>query len=169
MASEQKERSGRAAINFTKAAIENLPASTAGWKYYYDTKVSGLAIGVGPSGIKTFVLYRMRKHRENSRDRFLQPDELPKFFEQVLEYPNATIRDYILLSLFTGARRANVLEMSWDELHLERAEWRIPETKNGTPQTVPLVPDAVEILRMRKTLPECADSRSSHGRSSQKA
>ncbi|QRR11670.1 DUF4102 domain-containing protein [Burkholderia sp. MS455] len=29
-----------------------------GWKYYYDTKVSGLAIGIGPSGVKTFILYR---------------------------------------------------------------------------------------------------------------
>jgi len=46
--------------------------------------------------------------------------------------------------------------MSWAELHLDRGEWRIQETKNGTPQTVPLVPGVVDILRNRKELAECA-------------
>ena len=32
---------------------------------------------------------------------------------------------------------------------MERAEWRIPMTKNGTPQTVPLSDEAVEILAER--------------------
>ncbi|MGF6635239.1 tyrosine-type recombinase/integrase [Paraburkholderia sp. MM6662-R1] len=302
---ENNDRAGKSALNFTKASIEALPVPEKGWKYYYDTKVSGLAIGVGASGVKTFVLYRkverkperikigrypdltvdkaraqamnlnadiangtnpaelkrvrraemtfgdlfdqyyknhsvphkktsdedkqkfdkylssnkdginlasrqlsvitkadiaqlfmkiskehkvtanrvlalvssifgkaiewgiwnhinpckgIRKHSENSRDRFLQPDELPKFFVQVLAYPNATVRDYILVSLLTGARRSNVLAMSWDEVNLERGEWRIPETKNGTPQSVPLVPDAVEILHARKKSAACADS-----------
>jgi integrase len=303
--SEQKEKTGKTSLNFTKAAIEGLALPVSGWKYYYDTKVSGLAIGVGASGVRTFVLYRkvdrkperikigrypdltvdkaramamtlnaeissgtnpaelkrgrraemtfgelfklyyknhslpnkktadedqqkfdkylssnkegvnlagrqlstiartdiaqlfakiskehkitanrvlalvssvfgkavewdlwtqinpckgIRKHRENSRDRFLQPDELPKFFEEVLAYPNATVRDYVLISLLTGARRSNVLAMSWDELHLDRSEWRIPMTKNGTPQTVPLVAGAIDILKSRKELPECVDS-----------
>lgn len=39
-----------------------------------------------------------------------------------------------------------------------RGEWRIPMTKNGTPQTVPLVAGAVDILKSRKQLAECADS-----------
>ncbi|MEW9584512.1 tyrosine-type recombinase/integrase [Paraburkholderia sp. DGU8] len=63
-----------------------------------------------------------------------------------------------MLSLLTGARRPNELAMSWDEVNLERGEWRIPETKNGTSQSVPLVPDAVEILPARKKLAACADS-----------
>jgi len=67
------------------------------------------------------------------------------------------VRDYILVSLLTGARRSNVLAMSWEELHLDRGEWRIQETKNGTPQTVPLVPGVIDILRNRLGLAECAD------------
>ncbi|TDQ93255.1 tyrosine-type recombinase/integrase [Paraburkholderia silvatlantica] len=303
----KKERADKEPLNFTKAAIEALPVPAKGapWKYYYDTKVSGLAIGIGPSGVKTFVLYRkvnrkperikigrypdltvdkartmavtlisdiagganpaelkrarrtemtfgdlfdqyhknhsvphkktadedkqkfdkylsnnkeginlasrrlseitkaevaqlfakiskshrvtanrvlalvssifgkaiewgiwnqinpcqgIRKHSEVSRDRFLQPDELPKFFEQVLAYPNVTVRDYILISLLTGARRSNVLAMNWNDVNLERAEWRIRETKNGTPQSVPLVPDAIAILEARKNSAACSDS-----------
>jgi integrase len=63
-----------------------------------------------------------------------------------------------LISLLTGARRSNVLAMSWDELHLDRGEWRISMTKNGTPQTLPLVAGAIDVLKSRKELTECADS-----------
>lgn len=63
---------------------------------------------------------------------------------------NDTMRDYFLLSLLTGARRANVLAMKWSDVNLDQAEWRIKETKNGTPQTVTLSPEAVDLLRNRK-------------------
>lgn len=90
------------------------------------------------------------KFPEQSRDRFLQSDELPRFFQAVAEEENETIRDYVLMSLLTGARRSNVLAMRWQDINFERAEWRIHETKNGTPQTVTLSPEAIEILSNRK-------------------
>lgn len=95
----------------------------------------------------------VRKFREKSRDRFLQPDELPRFFAAIEEEENEVARDYIMLSLLTGARKSNVLAMRWDEISFERAEWRIPETKNGEPLTVALSGPAMEILndRRRKT------------------
>ena len=89
------------------------------------------------------------KFPEQSRDRFLQSDELPKFFQAVAQEENETIRDYVLMSLLTGARRSNVLAMRWQDINFERAEWRIEETKNGTPQTVALSPEAIEILQNR--------------------
>lgn len=91
------------------------------------------------------------KFPEQSRDRFLQSDELPKFFQAVAQEENKTIRDYVLMSLLTGARRSNVLAMRWQDINFERAEWRIEETKNGTPQTVALSPEAIEILQNRST------------------
>lgn len=96
----------------------------------------------------------IKRNRETSRDRFLQSDELPRFFKALGEEENETMRDYFLLSLLTGARRANVLAMQWADVNLERGEWRIEETKNGTPQTVTLSPQAVEVLRRR--MPENA-------------
>jgi integrase len=59
------------------------------------------------------------------------------------------MRDFVLLALLTGARRANVLAMRLQDVNLDRGEWRIPETKRGESQTVTLVPEAVEILRRR--------------------
>jgi len=92
----------------------------------------------------------IRQFPETKRDRFLQSDELPAFFSSLAEEPNDTLRDYFLLSLLTGARRSNVQEMQWSQINLDRAEWRIPTTKNGEPQTVTLSPEAVEILRSRQ-------------------
>lgn len=92
----------------------------------------------------------IKKFPETKRDRFLQSDELPAFFKALTEEPNDTLRDYFFISLLTGARRSNVLEMQWKEIHFDRAEWRIPTTKNGEPQTVTLTPEAIEILRARQ-------------------
>ena len=93
-------------------------------------------------GIEKFTL--------QSRDRFIQGDELALFFKSVGEESNETMRDYFLLSLLTGARQANVLAMRWEDVSFYRAEWRIEETKNGTPQTVTLSPEAMELLKNRK-------------------
>lgn len=92
----------------------------------------------------------IRKFLEKSRDRFLQADELPRFFKALDQEPNGTLRDYILISLLTGARRSNVLAMRWSELDLEQCTWKIPQTKTGDPQTVTLTTEAIEILKTRK-------------------
>ena len=92
------------------------------------------------------------KFPEQSRERFLQSDELPKFFQAVAQEENKTIRDYVLMSLLTGARRSNVLAMRWADINFERMEWRIPMTKNGEPQTITLSSEAIEVLHNRKPL-----------------
>ena len=66
--SEKTQRAGKDALNFTKAATEALLMPEKGWKYYYDTKVSGLAIGIGPSGVKTFIV-DMKVNRKQSGSR----------------------------------------------------------------------------------------------------
>ncbi|MBA2483156.1 MAG: site-specific integrase, partial [Nitrosomonas sp.] len=49
-------------------------------------------------------------------------------------------------------RRSNVLSMKWADINFDRAEWRIVETKNGSPQTVALSPEAIEVLSSRKPI-----------------
>ena len=107
----------------------------------------GLATGNPAAGVS--------KYGETVRDRFLHADELPRFFASVGQETNSTVRDFFLLSLLTGARRANVLAMRWNQIRLDEGIWRIPNTKNGTPQNVTLSPEAAAILTTRK---ETADS-----------
>jgi integrase len=92
----------------------------------------------------------IKPNKEKSRDRFLQSDELPRFFASLAAEHNENMRDFFLLALLTGARRSNVLAMQWADVSLERAEWRIKLTKNGDPQVVALSPEAVRILLARK-------------------
>ena len=89
---------------------------------------------------------------ESSRTRFLQPDELPKLFKALSQERNLDLRDFVLLALFTGARRANVLGMRFDQLDLKRGLWTIPEPKSRVPYTIPLTEEAVEILIVRRRM-----------------
>jgi len=92
----------------------------------------------------------VKKFKERSRERFLEADELPRFFQALAEEPNKTARDYFLVSLLTGARRDNALSMRWDQINIERETWAIPDTKSGDPHTLPLIPGVLSILKVRK-------------------
>lgn len=94
----------------------------------------------------------LEKFRIHDRDRFLSEDELPRFFAAVQKLRRQTARDFFLLCLFTGARRSNVQQMRWQEIHMERRTWTIPhvKSKSGESFTVPLSDPAMEILLRRK-------------------
>lgn len=94
------------------------------------------------TGVKPF--------KETKRDRFIQGGELPRFFTALAEDSSADFKHFVLLSLLTGARRNNALAMRWQDVDLQAATWRIPQTKNDDPQVVALVPEAVELLGERK-------------------
>lgn len=87
---------------------------------------------------------------EKSRDRFIQPDEMPIFIQALSQEKNKTVRDYFWILLLTGARRTNAVTMRWNDLNLNQEIWRIPETKNGDSAIVPLVAKAIEILNARE-------------------
>ena len=94
----------------------------------------------------------VKKFKETPRDRFLSPEEMQRFFI-ALEDPDTPedLHDFVLLSLFTGARRANVMAMQWKDLDLDQLTWLIPasESKNGEGILLPLTEPALEILQRR--------------------
>ena len=94
----------------------------------------------------------VKKFKEISRDRFLSGEELARFFEALDLTENPAFKDFILLALFTGARKSNVLSMRWRDIDFERNVWKIPGelSKNGEPMQVPLGPDVLDILRRRR-------------------
>lgn len=126
-------RNGHYAANRFLALIHTVFKKAADWGWEQPNPASGI-----------------KKFKETSRDRFLKPHEIRRFFEALEEEDNATARDYFLICLFTGARRTNVLAMSWEDVDLNDQLWTIPDTKNGKPHSVPLVDAAVHILLQRK-------------------
>jgi integrase len=90
---------------------------------------------------------RFRANREKSRERFLHPDELKRFLQAVNQLPYPQYIVFFKLLLLTGARKSNLLTMQWKDIDFDNKVWRIPITKNGSPQWVPLVTQAFELLQ----------------------
>lgn len=93
--------------------------------------------------------------RPRSRERFIQPTELPRFFAAMEAMKSRNARDYFAVLLFTGARRSNVASMRKQELHLDDALWIIPAGKYKANRETPvvLIPEAVAIIRERMESP----------------
>jgi integrase len=125
---------------------------------YQGNRVLALVRAVFNFGINTLDIPRLgnpaaglKMNREESRDRRLHPDEMPRFFEALAAEESTDVRDYVMLSLLTGARRSNVLAMHWQEINLERKTWTIPgsKAKAGDSIAVPLTDAAIEVLQSR--------------------
>ena len=99
----------------------------------------------------------VKQYQEYSRERFLQPAELVRFFS-ALESEKTTgyFKDYILLSLLTGARKGNVLSMKWADIDFDSQIWTIQaqESKNKSAMSIPLVEPVMEVLNARRASKE---------------
>gem|GEM_PF-73867 len=90
------------------------------------------------------------RNPEQARERWLDNIELPYLFRALDHETNETLRDFVYVALFTGARRGNVLPMRWEDIDFDAQVWQIGMTKNGTPQTIPLVQPLYELLKERR-------------------
>ncbi|WP_050769188.1 tyrosine-type recombinase/integrase [Oceanicola granulosus] len=86
--------------------------------------------------------------KERSRERVLTDDELGALWaaSDAEGYP---FGDCMKLLILSGQRRAEVAEMQWSELDLERRLWTLPSqrAKNGRQHTVPLTDAMLDLLR----------------------
>ncbi len=90
---------------------------------------------------------RVKKCPENpARERYLTPDEAAKLLDKM----DDRFRILLLAALHTGARRGELLKVTWADLDLERRLITFRDTKNGSARTVPL---SVTLTTAFKTLP----------------
>lgn len=90
----------------------------------------------------------VRPFREGPpRDRVLSADELPRVRAAFEAIPDVHVRAAFVLLMDTGARKSEALRARWADFDLDGAVWRIPSTKAGRPQVIPLAPHTVEFLR----------------------
>jgi integrase len=89
-----------------------------------------------------------RATQEASRDRVLALEELSLVWRHAGEGDYSAI---VRLLILTGQRREEVAAMTWAEVDLEGATWRIASerTKNARPHEVPLSQPALDILSAR--------------------
>lgn len=94
---------------------------------------------------------KVKPFSEQERERFLTPEELPRLFDAIDGLDDTRIADFLRLALLTGARKSAILRMKYADVDFGRAVWTIPgvDSKNGRPVHVPLVAEAVAVLRSR--------------------
>ena len=111
-------------------AVYNRAMNDAGWE------------GRNPAkGVKMF--------HEEPRARFLEADEIQRFFKAVGKQ-DQDFQDLVWLAVLTGARRSNLFAMRWEQIQGDT--WRIPGAimKSNKPVEIPLVSKALEILLRRR-------------------
>lgn len=91
------------------------------------------------------------------RRTLIKPSDLPAWFKAVMALDeddgktlDATMRDYLLLLLFTGLRRREAAALTWDKVDLEGRTLTVTDTKNGDDHTLPLSDFVHELLARRK-------------------
>lgn len=94
----------------------------------------------------------VRPFPENApRARVLTPDEWTRLEAALAAEEDPFVRAAFRLLVETGARKSEVLRAQWDDIDLKRSgevsTWRIPSSKAGKPQTVPLASQTVAMLR----------------------
>lgn len=82
----------------------------------------------------------------NSRERFLSPEETIRLKEAVMASKNPQLQHIVGLLILTGARLRELLDAKWANVDIERQSWFIPDSKTGKSRHVPLSTNAVAII-----------------------
>jgi integrase len=98
---------------------------------------------------------RIEAFREVKRDRWVTAQEMPRLGAAIQAEPSVYVRGAICMYLLTGVRKSELLRARWRDIDWQRAEWTLPETKNGKPHVVPLSRPALKLL---KSLPREASN-----------
>jgi integrase len=88
---------------------------------------------------------------ERRRRGVIAAHDLPAWW-QALESDSRDARDILLLALFTGMRRSEVLTLKWEHVDLIRATLSLPKTKNGDPLDLPLAKFVAELIAARREI-----------------
>lgn len=100
--------------------------------------------------IETNPAAKIKLFRLQSRERFLDINEIANLWTAIDMLRYETTRDFLRMCLLTGARRSNVASMRFADVNLSAQTWRIPKTKNGNSHILPLVTLALEIIKRRQ-------------------
>ena len=89
----------------------------------------------------------IKKFKEVRRKRWLKPEELPALATAIDGEPNIYARAALWLYLLTGVRKTELLRARWGDVDWDRGTLKLPDTKSGEEQEVPLSAAALAILQ----------------------
>ncbi len=91
-----------------------------------------------------------KKKESRGRTRFLSEDERTKLLEACKANGWPQLHALVMLAITTGARRGELINLTWEAIDLKAGKAVVTETKNGEARTLPLVGKALEVLRELK-------------------
>jgi len=91
-----------------------------------------------------------KKFADSERERVLSQIEEVRLLE-ALDVEDQIYKDIVLIALMTGQRKHCILSLKWQEIDPQQKIWMIPagKAKSKKSLTVPLIPEAMEILTRR--------------------
>jgi integrase len=96
-------------------------------------------------------------YRVDRKQTVIKTHELPAWFKAVMEVKDerstgksSILRDYFLLLLFTGLRRQEAIELTWDRVDLKAKTITIKDTKNHQSHALPMSDFLFNLFENRK-------------------
>jgi integrase len=89
----------------------------------------------------------IQRFKEEKRDRWISKEEIPALMTAIDNESNLYARMAILMYLFTGARKSELLTAKWADVDWDRTELRLKDTKAGRIHYIPLSTPAVDLLQ----------------------
>jgi integrase len=88
-------------------------------------------------------------YRVERRQTFIKAHELVSWYAGIQKLENETLRDYLLLIVFTGLRRQEAAKLRWNQIDFKAKTLRITDTKNHEAHTLPLSDYLYDLLHSR--------------------
>ncbi|PQA83092.1 hypothetical protein C5F52_10275 [Limnohabitans sp. TS-CS-82] len=92
-----------------------------------------------------------RLQETDGRVRYLSADERTRLFEACRESKYPRLYAMALTAMKTGARRGELLSLTWKDVDLDAGLAYLGKTKNGDRRTLVLLPDVIEALKPFKS------------------
>ena len=123
--------------NRALALLSKMFALAVSWGWRLDNTVKGI-----------------QKYQEEKRDRWLNHEELQRFWTVLDKYPNHLTAYIFKFLMLTGARKGEAMQATWDQFDLEKGIWTKPShmTKQKKTEYLPLSGKALEVLQEIKKL-----------------
>jgi integrase len=92
-----------------------------------------------------------RPPEPRDRERCLTDDEQQRLLRACQRSRNVQLYPAVVLLLCTGTRKNELLQRQWRDIDVERGLLSLPQTKNKERRAIPLVPQALALLREQAT------------------
>lgn len=108
------------------------------------TRISNFGHKKGLCGGLGFVVQKPRVNNIITED--LSPDQLKRLLDAIHVDRNMVVADMMLMALYTGMRRGELLKLKWDDIDFSKGFITIRDPKGGREQTIPLNSQTHDLL-----------------------